>query len=179
MVIQEVLGSRQTVLPKASITDAVRIGAHLFLIPGKLSRTDRYSSMPKDVNSAVATARLNSPITSSNSTSISPAQTRRQEIISPMWSIIAKRAKNADPLNVPIKGFVAVHGHSTSILRKVIDPKNSLEKAPTSTRAKVWTSQVIPSSAKFQTSLIWGYHPPTQRIHSRIDDNYPFSITTR
>ena len=44
--------------------------------------------------------------------------------------------------------------------------KQSSNKAMTSTRAKVWTLQVIPSSAKVQTSWIWDCRRLTQRIKS-------------
>ena len=114
MGIQYILGSFQTVLPKASVTDvAVR-------------RTGRYRSTSQDVNSSVVTAILNPLITSSNSTSISLARTGTQEIISPRRFIIAKRAKNSKPLDTPIIGFSAVHGQSTSILIKVIGLKTVL-----------------------------------------------------
>ena len=122
-VIQEILGSRQTVLPKASVMDAARSGARILQTPGTVIRTVREGSTPWVVNSAVSTARLNPPIPSSNSTSISPAQTGTQEITSPRRSIIAKRARNADPLGAHINEFLAVNGHSTSIFRKIIGLK--------------------------------------------------------
>ena len=76
--------------------------------------------MPRDVNFDVVTASLNTPIPSSNPNSISPAQTGTQEIIGPRRSIIATKARNAEPLNAPINLFSAMNGHSTSIFIKEI-----------------------------------------------------------
>ena len=46
--------------------------------------------------------------------------TGTQGIISPRHSIIAKRARNAEPFDAPINRFLAENGHSTSIFRKLI-----------------------------------------------------------
>ena len=118
--IQELLGSLRTVLPKASVTDAARSGAHIFQTPRKASRTYRYSSTKWDVNTVVATIMMNPPIPSSNHNSVSQAWTGTQEIISPRWSIITTKARNAEPLDAPINEFSAVNGHSTSMFRKLI-----------------------------------------------------------
>ena len=42
-MFQEILGSRQTVLPKTSVTDAARTGVHIFQTPRKVSHLGRYS----------------------------------------------------------------------------------------------------------------------------------------
>ena len=76
--------------------------------------------MPRDVNYSVVNARLNTPIPSFNSTSISQAWTGTQENISPRRSIITKRARNTEPLDAPINRFLDVNGHSMFITRKVI-----------------------------------------------------------
>ena len=118
--IQDIWGSRQTVLPKPSITDAARSSARIFRTPRKVSRTDRDGSTQQDVNSAEANARLNPPSPSPNPNSISPARTETQEISNPRRSIIARMARNADPLDAPIHVFLPVKGHSTSLFRKII-----------------------------------------------------------
>ena len=107
-------------LLKASVLDEARRGARIFRTPGKVSCTGRDDSKQQDVNPDVATARLNSPSPSSNSISISPARTGTQDISDPRRSIIARRVRKADPLDVPIHGFLDVNGNSTSIFSKVI-----------------------------------------------------------
>ena len=118
--IREILGSRQMVLPKASVTDSSRSGACILRTPRKVSCTSRDRSTPQDVKSSVATARLNPPSPILNSNSISPARTGTQDIISPRRSIITTEARNAEPIDAPITIFSAVNGHLTSFLSKVI-----------------------------------------------------------
>ena len=123
-VIQYILGLCQMFLPKASVTDAAcsgaRSGAHIFRNPRKISRTGRDDSTSRDINTVVVTVRLNTPIPSSDITSISPVKTGTQEIISPRRSITAKKARKAEPLDLPINGFSAINEHSTPIFSKVI-----------------------------------------------------------
>ena len=56
-------------------------------------------------------------------TPVSPTQTDTQDFFSPRRSTIATEARKAKPLDAPIDGFLAVHGHSKSIYSKVIGPK--------------------------------------------------------
>ena len=117
--IQDILSLHQTVFPKASITDAAHSCAHIFRTPGKVSRTGRDDSMPRDVSSD-ENSRLSSPISDSNPNSVFPARFGNQEVISPSHPSIAKRGSNANPFNAPIDGSLAVNGQYTSYFKGVI-----------------------------------------------------------
>ena len=119
-VIQDILGSHNMVLPKVSVAYAARSGTRIFWTPGEVSSTGRDGSTSRDVNSAVATARLNPLIPNSNPNSVSPARNGNQYIVSPRRSIIATKVRNVEPLNASINIITAVHGHSTSAFSKVI-----------------------------------------------------------
>ena len=60
-VIQKILGLRQTVLRKVSVTDVARSDARILRTPRKISCTSRDGSTPQDVNFAEANSRLNTP----------------------------------------------------------------------------------------------------------------------
>ena len=79
--------------------------------------------MPRDVNAAIATARLIPPRPRFESNSNSPMRNGNQDIVSPRRSMIATEARNAEPLDSPINRISAAHGHSTSIFIKVIGTK--------------------------------------------------------
>ena len=100
--------------------DVARSCARIFRTSRKVSRTVRDGSTPRDVNSIEANVRLNLPIPRSNPNSIYPERTGTQEIISPRRSIIARRERNAEPLDAPINEFSAVYGHFTSLFSKLI-----------------------------------------------------------
>ena len=117
--VQEILSPRHTVVPKASVTDAVRSCTRILRTPGKVSQTGRDSSTPRDVNSD-ENSRLSPPSSGSNSNSISPAHFRNQEVISPIHPSIGKGSRNAEPIDAPIDEFLAVNGHSTSFFSGVI-----------------------------------------------------------
>ena len=123
--VQDILSLRQTVPPKASVTDAACSCVRIFRTPGKKSCTYRDDSMPRDVN-CDENSRLISPIPGSNPNSVSPELFRNQEVISPRNPSIAKRGRNADPFDAPIDGSLAVNGHSTSYFSGVI----GLESVP-------------------------------------------------
>ena len=74
-VIREILGSHQTVLPNANVTDAANSGARIFLALRKVSRTGKEGSTSRVVNSAKENARFNPPSPSSNPNYISPMRT--------------------------------------------------------------------------------------------------------
>ena len=59
----------------------------------------------------------------SKNTSNSSTRNGNQDIVIPRSSIIANKARNAEPLDTPINRILDVHGHPTSIFSKVIDPK--------------------------------------------------------
>ena len=93
--IQDILSLRQTVLPKASVTDAARSCARIFRgTPGKVRRTDRNGATTRDISSD-ENSRLSSPSPLSNPNSVYPASFRNQEVISPSHPSIAKRGRNA------------------------------------------------------------------------------------
>ena len=123
MGIREILGTCQTVLPKGIFMDATRSGAHIFQTPREVSRTVRDGSNPRDVNTSIATDRLTPPSLIFKSTSNFPTQTGNQDIFSPRWSVIVHEARNAEPLHAPINRFLAIHGHPTLILSRLIGPK--------------------------------------------------------
>ena len=150
--IQEILGSFQTVLPKASVTDTAHSCARILRTLGKVSRTGRDRSTPRDVNSAKANARLNPPNPSSKPNSISPERTGTQEIFNPRRSITERRSRNAEPLGAPINGFSAVNGHPMSLFRKVIGVETvPRESADTNLRSGMdFASNSV--LRKFQTS---------------------------
>ena len=121
--IEEIFGARQMVLPKDIDMDTARSGACIFYTLRELIWTGRYNSTSQFVNTAYATARLTPPIPSFNSTSVSPARTVTQDIVSSRRSIIATKAKNVEPLDTLINRFLAVHCHSRSIFSKIIGHK--------------------------------------------------------
>ena len=118
--ILETLGTRQTVLPKESVTDTAHSGAHIYQTPREASRTHRDGSTPQHVNTVVMNERLIPPSPSFTSTSNSPTRNRNQDIVSPRRSIITTEARKSDPLVTPINQISAVHGHYTSTFSRVI-----------------------------------------------------------
>ena len=97
----------------------MQLRAHLWT-PGKVNRMERYSAMPRDVNSAKTKYRLSSQIPSFNTTSVSQARFRNQEVIGPSHPGIAKRGRNADPFDSPMNAPLAINSHSTSYFSVVI-----------------------------------------------------------
>ena len=118
--VQEILSPHQTVPLEASVTDAACSCTRIFRTTGKVRRTGRDVSTPKDVNSSETNFRLNSPSPGSNPNSITPVRYGAQDVISPSHISIAKRDRNAEPLEAPIDVSLAVNGQSTSFFRKVI-----------------------------------------------------------
>ena len=110
-------------LPKKIVMDVARSGTRIFRTPREVIQTGRDGYTPRDVNAAVTTARLTPSNPSFNSTSNFPTRNGNQYIVSPRRSIIATKARNAEPLEAPINRISAVHGHSTSIFSKLIGPK--------------------------------------------------------
>ena len=125
--VQEILSLRQTVLPKASITDRARSCARILQTPGKVSRTGRDDSMPRDVSSD-ENSRLSSPISGSNPNSVFPARFGNQEVISPSHPSIAKKGRNAETIDAHIDGYLDVNGHSMSYLSVVISLETVLKE---------------------------------------------------
>ena len=118
--VQDILSLRQTVLPKAGVTDVAHSCARIFRgTPGKVSCTERDDSTPRDVNSD-ENPRLSYPSPVSNHNSVSPARFVNQEVISPSHPSIAKRGRNAAPFDAPIDGSLTVNGNSTSYFSGVI-----------------------------------------------------------
>ena len=110
-------------LPKKIVMDVARSGTRIFRAPREVIQTGRDGYTPRDVNAAVTTARLTPSNPSFNSTSNFQTRNGNQYIVSPRRSIIATKARNAEPLEAPINRISAVHGHSTSIFSKLIGPK--------------------------------------------------------
>ena len=93
------------------------------MTPREVSRTGRGGSTPRDVTTAVATARLTLQIPNFIGTSDSPTRAGNQDIVSPRRSIIVQQGRNDDPFDSPINLFLDVHGQPTSIFSKVIGTK--------------------------------------------------------
>ena len=107
--VQDISSPRQTVLLKASVTDAARSCARIFRTPWKLSGTGRDVATPRYVNFAETNSRLSYPIPSFNSTSKYSARFGNQKVISPIHPSIAKRGRNAEPFSAPINGPLAIN----------------------------------------------------------------------
>ena len=118
---QEMLRPRQTVILKADVTDVARSCAQILRTPGKVNRTERDGTSPRDVNSAEMNSRLISQSPSFNSTSVFPAHFKKKEVISTCHPSIAKRGRNSKPFDAPINGPLAINSHSTSHFIGVID----------------------------------------------------------
>ena len=120
MGVQEILSPRQTVLPKASVTDAARSCAHiLWGTYGKVRRTSRDNATPRDI-SCDENSRLSSQGPSCIGNSVSPSRTGNQDIFSPSHPSIEKRGTNAEPFDASINGLSAVNFHSTSYFSGLI-----------------------------------------------------------
>ena len=117
--VQDILNPHQTMLQKASVTDAACSCARIFLTPGKVSHTARDNSTPWYVNSDEK-SRLILPRPGSNPNSVSLAGFGNQEVISPSHPSIAKRGRNADPFNASIDVSLAVNCPSTSYSSGII-----------------------------------------------------------
>ena len=118
--VQEMLSLRQTLLPKANVTDAALSCAHILRTPGNINRTERSGATPRGVNSAKTNSVLSSQSPSFNSTNVSPSRFDNQEVISPSHPSIANRGRNAEPFDAPINGPLAKNSHSTSYFSGVI-----------------------------------------------------------
>ena len=132
MGIQRILSLDKTVFPKERFTGAARSCVQIFRgTPGKVRRTSREDISSKEHS------RLSSQGPSCIGNSISPTRTGNQDIFSPSHHpSISKRGRNDEPFDASINGFLAVNDHSTSYFSGVSVWKYSLEKSPTSMRAK-------------------------------------------
>ena len=118
----------------------------------EVNRTGRDGSTPRDVNTAVATARLNLQSPNFISNSDSPTRTGTQDIVIPRQSIIPQKGRNGDPLDAPINQFLAVHGHPTPIFIKVIGPKTVPDESAdvyVRKRMDFWSNSVVAESPNF------------------------------
>ena len=106
-------------LPKASVTDAMRSCARIFRTPGKVTQTVREDSITRDVNYD-ENFSLSSPSPVSNTNTVSPVRFGNQEVLSPSHPSIAKRGRNPEPFDATIDGSLAVNRHSTSYFSEVI-----------------------------------------------------------
>ena len=165
MSVQEIMSLRQTVLPKASVTDMARSCVRIFQTPGKAGRIDRNDSTPWGVKSN-ENSRLTSPSPGSNPNSVSPARFGNQEVISLNHPSIIKGGRKAEPLDAPIYGYLSVNGHSTSYFSGDI----CLEAVPgevanvnANERVNLTSNSVL---SKTPILWIWGSRLPTQQINS-------------
>ena len=117
-----------------------------FQTPGKVRRTGRDNSTPRDVNSD-DNSRLSSLSPGSNPNSVYPARFRNQEVISPSYPSIAKRGKNAELFDAPIDGYLAVNVHSTSYFREELH--GEVDNVNESERMKFASNFVLNETPKF------------------------------
>ena len=178
--MRETLGVHQAVLPKDIVTDALHSGARILRTAREVSRTGKNDPTPRDFNTAVATPRLTPPIPSFKSTSSSPTWTQTQDIVGPSRYIITTKAKNTNPLDAPINGCLAVHGHSTFIFNIVIGPK-TLPRESTNVHARkrmdFTSNYVIGESPNFMNL---GLSPANtaDKIKSVISPDTRFEVLT-
>ena len=120
MGVQDIWSRRQTVHLKANVTDAARSCTRIsWGTSGKVNRTNRDDAKPRDI-SCDKTSRFSSKGLSCIGNSVSPTWTGNQDIFSPSHPSIAKRGRNAEPLDASINGFSAENGHCTSFFSGVI-----------------------------------------------------------
>ena len=121
--IWETLDAWQTMLSKDIFTDATRSGARIFRTPREVSWTDRDGSMPQDVNTTIAAARLNPPIQNFNSTYDSPTRTGTQEIFNTIEPAGPQWISNAEKLKSSINGFIDKNSGPRPSFSKSVDFK--------------------------------------------------------
>ena len=120
MGVQDILSPPQTVLPKASITDAACSCARIFRwTSGKVSLTNRDNATSRDI-SYNENSRLSSHGPSCIGNSVSPTRTGNQDIFNPSHPSTVKRGRNVEPFDAFIDGFSAINGHCTSYFSGVI-----------------------------------------------------------
>ena len=103
--------------------DAARRAAHVFRTPADISRHGTDGTTPWDINTAVESAILTSPVRICGSTTGSQRRTGNQDIISPRGPISPQWSRDADPLDASINGFPAKHRYPTPIFIKEIGRK--------------------------------------------------------
>ena len=105
------------------VADAAHSGAHIFRTPTKVSKTGREGTTPWDKKTAVATARLTSPVQSYHSTTDFPSRNRNQEIINLIRTVSLQWIRNAEKLKTSINGFFAEDRFLTPNFSKVVGCK--------------------------------------------------------
>ena len=100
--LQEMMSPRQTMLPKANVTDAALSCTRIFRTLGKINHTERDGATPRNFNSAKTNSRLSSQSPIFNSTYVSPARFCNHEVISPNHPNIEKGAGILIHLTVPL-----------------------------------------------------------------------------
>ena len=113
-VTQESLSPRQTVLPQAIVTDAVRPCSCIFWTTGNVIGTERDRAMPREASSSEKRSRASLQIPMFVATSVSPTRIGNLYTFSLSHPSTARRGRNADPFVTSINGFLAVNEHSTS-----------------------------------------------------------------
>ena len=120
MGVQDILSSRQTVIPKESVIDEARSCAHIFWeTSGKVRQTSRDDAMPRKISSD-ENSRLSSQVPNCIGNSVYPTRTGNQDIFSPSHPSITKRGRNAEPFDTSINEFSALNDHYTSYFSGVI-----------------------------------------------------------
>ena len=127
LVTASVLGARkslspfQKVLPQANVVDAARSCARTYRTPGKVSRTKRDGSTPRDASSSETSSRVSFQSPSCVVTSVSPAQFREQNIFNPRHpGSIVNRDRSSEPFDAHINGSPPKNSDSTSFFSYVV-----------------------------------------------------------
>ena len=108
--------------------DAARSGTRILWTPRELSLTGRDVLTPRDVKTAVVTARLTPSSQIFDSTYDSPTRTGTQYFVSPRRSIGPQKFRNAHPFKTSINLFSPKHRHPTPIFSKLIGRKIFLDE---------------------------------------------------
>ena len=101
----ETLDARHTVLSKEIVTDTVRSSKRIFWTLRGVSWTGRDGSTPRDVNTAVAAARLNPPIQIFNINSDYPMRIWTRDIFNLIGPAGLQWISNAEKVKTSINGI--------------------------------------------------------------------------
>ena len=108
-------------LPQANVKDATCSCARIHQTPGKISGTERYGATPRDTSSSKTNSRLSFQSPSFVVTSVSPAQFRYEDIVSPRHpGSIINWDRSAESFNALINGSPGKNSDYTSFFRHIV-----------------------------------------------------------
>ena len=108
-------------LPQANVKYATCSCTRIHQTPGKISGMERYGATPRDTSSSKTNSRLSFQSPSFVVTSVSPAQFRYEDIVSPRHpGSIINRDKSAESFNARINGSLGKNSDYTSFFSHVV-----------------------------------------------------------